>query len=69
MHIIRKKEVCGIEKVDAKEIWLNYFNETLFKTGIINKNEHDKMTQLIRKQCHTTTHVGSKNIKEPYKNP
>lgn len=69
MHIIRKKEVCDIEKVDAKEIWLNYFNETLFKTGVINKNEHDKMAQLIRKKCHTPTYVGSKNIKEPYKKP
>lgn len=58
-----------MEKVDSKEIWLNYFNETLFKTGVINKNERDKMAQLIRKQCHTPARVGSKNIKELYKNP
>ena len=55
--------MCGIEKVNSKEIWLNYFNETLYITGVINKNEHDKMARLIRKQCHTPTYVGSKNIK------
>ena len=38
--------------VDAKEIWLNYFNETLYSKGIINKSEYSKMTQLIRKKCH-----------------
>jgi len=39
--------------VDAREIWLLYFNETLYGKGIISKNERNKMEQLIRRQCHT----------------
>ena len=38
--------------VDAKEIWLEYFNKTLYDKGVINKSEYDKMAQLIRKKCH-----------------
>lgn len=54
MHIIAWKEVCGIKaNVNAQEIWFNYFNSVLFDKGIISKNEHDKMAQLIRKKCHT----------------
>ena len=54
MSIIRKKEVCGIENVNPQEIWFNYFNDTLFEGGIINKNEQDKMAKLIRKKCCTS---------------
>lgn len=54
--------------IDPREIWLTYFNIILYEKGVINKNEHDKMTQLIRKQCHTPTRVNSnnKNLKEIY---
>ena len=37
--------------VDTMEIWLNYFNTTLYKNGVINKNEFNKMIQLIRKNA------------------
>lgn len=37
--------ICGI--------FANYFNDTIFESGIINKKERDKMTQLSRKKCHT----------------
>ena len=55
--------------VDAKEIWLNYFNNTLFEQGIINQKERDKMSQMIRKKCHTPIHVEkkAKNNKELYR--
>ena len=42
-----------MENVNAKEIWLNYFNNTLFEQGIINKSERDKMSYLIRNKCRT----------------
>ena len=46
--------MCGIAyRVDTKEIWLEYFNKTLYDKGIITKSERDKMAQLIRKKCHT----------------
>lgn len=41
------------ENIDAREIWLTYFNNTLFEMGVINQKERDKMWQLIRKKCHT----------------
>lgn len=46
--------------VDSREIWLNYFNNILFEKGVINQKERDKMSQLIRKQCHTPTHADRK---------
>ena len=51
--------------VDAKEIWLEYFNKTLYDKGVITKSEYDKMTQLIRKKCHAPTRVDrKKSLKE-----
>lgn len=40
--------------IDAREIWLMYFNNTLLENGVINQKERDKMAQLIRKKCHTS---------------
>lgn len=48
------------ENVNAKEIWLNYFNTVLFEKGIITKKERDKMSFLIRKNCHTSKRAGNK---------
>ena len=42
----------------AKEIWLNYFNDTLYGEGIISKSEYSKMAQLIRKKCHAFNRSG-----------
>ena len=51
--------------VDAKEIWLEYFNKTLYDKGVITKSEHDKMAQLIRKKCHAPNRGGrTKTLKE-----
>ena len=51
--------------VDAKEIWLEYFNKTLYDKGVITKSEHDKMAQLIRKKCHAPVRADrKKSLKE-----
>lgn len=34
--------------VNAKEIWLKYFNDVLLSKGLITENEHRKMRVLIR---------------------
>lgn len=47
-----------VEQVNAKEIWLNYFNSVLYEKGIISEAERNKMTQLIRKKCRTSKRVG-----------
>ena len=39
--------------VNAKEIWLSYFNKVLFEKGIITEKEKNKMSNLIYKQCHS----------------
>ncbi len=52
-----------MENINAKEIWLNYFNNTLFEKGIINKSERDKMAYLIRKKC-CTQNGGNKRYGE-----
>ena len=39
-------------KVDAREMWLCYFNQVLFDRGIITEKEKNKMNNLIYKQCH-----------------
>ena len=56
---------CGVEilgnasgrrmplNVNAKEIWLSYFNKVLFEKGIITEKEKNKMSNLIYKQCHS----------------
>lgn len=36
----------------AKEIWLTYFNNTLYKKGIINEKERNRMKYLISNYCH-----------------
>lgn len=52
-----------MENVNAKEIWLNYFNNTLFEQGIINKSERDKMAYLIRNKCRTQNSGDKRNRK------
>ncbi len=37
--------------VNAKEIWLSYYNKVLFDKGIITEKEKNKMSNLIYKQC------------------
>lgn len=56
------------ESVDVREIWLTYFNNTLFEKGVINQKERDRMSQLIRKKCHTPTGADRRNktLKEPF---
>lgn len=40
--------------VNAKEIWLSYFNKVLFEKGIITEKEKNKMSNLIYKRCHSS---------------
>ena len=37
--------------VNAKEIWLKYFNDVLLSKGLITENEHSKMRVLITTKC------------------
>lgn len=37
--------------VNAKEIWLQYFNDVLLSKGIITENEYRKMRVLITTKC------------------
>jgi len=52
--------------IDPREIWLTYFNNILFEKGVISQKEREKMSYLIRKKCHTPTHVvrKSEHLKE-----
>ena len=38
--------------ISAKEIWLTYFNNTLFEQGIITEREKNKMSALISNHCY-----------------
>ena len=55
--------MCGIENVNAKEIWLNYFNNTLYEKNVITKSERDKMACLIRNKCRTQYSSGKVHAK------
>ena len=35
------------QKQTAEKIWLHYFNDVLYKQGIISENERNKMTLKI----------------------
>ena len=37
--------------VNAKEIWLKYFNDVLLSKGLITENKHRKMRVLITTKC------------------
>ncbi len=37
----------------AKEVWLTYFNNTLYEKGIITEKEKNKMSSLISNCCHS----------------
>jgi hypothetical protein len=39
------------KKAVASEIWLNYFNNYLYKNGIITEIERNKMKNLIASKC------------------
>lgn len=43
-----------VEDVNAKNIWLNYFNNVLYEKGIITEEERNRMIILINKTCHTS---------------
>ncbi len=38
----------------ANKIWLNFFNEYLYKNGFLTKIEHDKMINKISNFYHNT---------------
>lgn len=38
--------------ISAKEIWLTYFNNTLYEKGIITEKEKNKMNSLISNYRH-----------------
>ncbi len=40
--------------INAKEIWLTYFNKVLFEKGLITEKEKNKMANLIYKECHSS---------------
>ena len=40
--------------VNAREIWLTYFNKVLFEKGLITEKEKNKMANLIYKECHSS---------------
>ena len=46
-----KREV-GCLNISAEEIWLNYFNEILWKNGIIDEKKKNRMNNLIFKYLH-----------------
>lgn len=39
--------------INAKEIWLTYFNKVLFEKGLISEKEKNKMASLIYRECHS----------------
>lgn len=39
-----------VDTVNAKEVWLNYFNKVLFEKKIITEKEFNKITNLIKRQ-------------------
>lgn len=40
--------------INAREIWLTYFNKVLFEKGLITEKEKNKMANLIYKECHSS---------------
>ena len=45
------QENMNTSKNVAREIWLNYFNEVLFRKGLINETTKRKMQERILKEC------------------
>lgn len=41
--------------ISAKQIILNYFNDTLFEKGIITEKEKNKMVNIIYRDCKKNT--------------
>ena len=42
--------------INAKEIWLTYFNKVLFEKGLISEKEKTKMTNLIYRESHSSNY-------------
>jgi len=40
------------EQLEAEEIWLNYFNDYLFREEIISESERNKMNLLIGRRMY-----------------
>ena len=53
VHNIPKRRRMPLN-INAKEIWLTYFNKVLFDKGLITEKEKNKMTNLIYKECHSS---------------
>lgn len=43
----REKATESIKREIAEQMWLNYFNQTLYTQGIISESERNRMTTLI----------------------
>lgn len=35
-----------------EQLWLTYFNDSLYKNGVITENEHNRMRVLIKNRSH-----------------
>ena len=40
------------EKHVVEQLWLNYYNDTLYAKGIISEDAHRRMRRLINKRPH-----------------
>ncbi len=40
--------------INAREIWLTYFDKVLFEKGLITEKQKNKMANLIYKECHSS---------------
>ena len=47
-----KSNTCGISEkkknLVMEQLWLTYFNDSLYKNGVITESEHNKMRILIK---------------------
>lgn len=55
VHNIPKRRRMPLN-INAREIWLSYFNKVLFEKGLITEKEKNKMANLIYKQCHSSNY-------------
>ena len=51
LSVTEEKVIIWRDNVNAKEIWLKYFNDVLLSKGLITENEHRKMRVLITTKC------------------
>ena len=45
------------KKLMAEEMWLHYFNQTLFNKGVITEAEHNRIANMIASRGMSGKHV------------